>query len=181
MLNNVERAESIIRNILQIETEKDNLLTDEIVSGLAAEYFDSKTVTLPKELTDELALVDSENPDWVHEEIMTRLHMSFHRYKPSEREQFEADAETIIVKIGGRDFETFLDSNGTQRFRGNSVIRQLVDSGAADLNRLSIDFQKGNFSNDDWLDFYTSFGYSVSGLFDVSEFGVLDIENPIWG
>lgn len=180
MQTDTQSAESIILNILSIETEKEELLSDEIISGLATEYLSTQTVTFSEELTAELVYIHPENSEWVHEEIMTRLHNYFHRYKPTEKEAFAAQAETIIVKIDGQEFQTFLDENGTQRFRGNSVIRHLVDTDAADLNRLSIEFQNGKFSNSDWIDFYTSFGYSVGGLLDVSDFTSLDIENPLW-
>ena len=41
-------------------------------------------------------------------------------------------------------------------------------------------YQRGNFSQDEYLTFYTSFGYSVCGLAELSFFSDLPIDNPVW-
>ena len=125
------------------------------------------------------------------EEVMPyvehHLWIHFERYNPSEKQAWEDNAPRVTVKIGEKEFQTFLDERGVQRFCGNSVIRRLMDSpvlsdsmGALSLNTLSVDFHNGMFSTEDWLDFMTSFGYSVDGLMGWSEFQHLPIENPLW-
>jgi hypothetical protein len=114
------------------------------------------------------------------------LHNEFDRHQPTENEQWEADAPKIPVKLGGKIFQTFIDKNGVQRFCGNSVITELMSNNDSNpqsptsLNKLAIDYHTGKYSSEDWLDFMTSFGYSVSGLMDLTEFTYLPIENPLW-
>lgn len=122
--------------------------------------------------------------DAFHESIPSYLQLTlptiFDRYQPTDKEKFEANAETIIVKVGDREFETFLDESGVQRFRGNTVTRYIVDNGGYLLNELVMAYYDGKFTDDDFLTFYTSFGYSVGGFCDVSNFSHLDVENPLW-
>lgn len=112
------------------------------------------------------------------------LYNEFDRHKPTEKEQWEADAPKIIVKIGGKEFQTFMDKHGVQRFCGNSVITHLMShdrgNGPFSLNTLIVEYYNGKFSSEDWLDFMTSHGYSVSGLCSLTEFTYLPVENPLW-
>ena len=108
------------------------------------------------------------------------LDLAFNRYKPTAAQIQERDAETIIIKINGREFKTYLDARGVQRFRRNSLIEYIVDNGGYLLNDLSIKYQNGQFTDDEFLDFYTSFGYSVGGFCDLSLFSHYTIENPLW-
>jgi hypothetical protein len=117
-----------------------------------------------------------------------RLEDIFDRYKPNTKQIQEAEAETIIVKIGGREFKTYLDGHGTQRFRKNHLISQMVDRNTQpgsrgnkiDLNQVAMEYYAGTYSLEDYLDFYAATGYSVSGLLGFTEFGHLDVENPLW-
>lgn len=116
--------------------------------------------------------------------IQDALWIQFERYKPSQKRAWEDSAPRIPVKVGGREFQTFIDEQGVQRFCSNSVITHLMSSNARDgilsLNNLSLEYDSGKFSSDDWLDFMTSFGYSVTGLLDWEEFTHLPVENPLW-
>jgi hypothetical protein len=119
--------------------------------------------------------------------IKENLWFHFERYSPSEKQAWEDNAERIPVKIAGREFQTFLDERGTQRFCSNAVIKRIVESpsvrdshGRLSLNTLSEDFHNGMFSTEDWLDFMASTGYSVSGLLGWSEFQHLPVANPLW-
>lgn len=115
------------------------------------------------------------------------LYNEFDRYKPSTSQAWEDNAPRIIVKIGEKEFQTFITEDGIQRFCGNSVITRIMDSpplndsrGILSLNTLAVNYHNGEFSSEDWLDFMTSFGYSVSGLCGLSAFTYLPVENPLW-
>lgn len=101
--------------------------------------------------------------------------------------------EIIIVKVDGREFETYIDEHGVQRFLENAAIRRYVDfanegppdfkikEGAYTLNDLWIDWHESSredFPIEDMMVFYTMMGYSVSGFADV--FPDAYIENPRW-
>lgn len=117
------------------------------------------------------------------------LFIRWDRYIPEKYEIDFANSEIIIVKVGGRSFETYIDRNGVQRFRVNTVLNHLcdlmmknmtVDGKPYGLNEMCMEFFNGKFSNDDWLTWYTSFGYSVDGFSSLSFFNHLEIENPLW-
>ena len=104
-------------------------------------------------------------------------------------------AENIVVKLNGKEYQTEL-VNGVQRFVPNPVVEKLVDKdieiynklgyrkyqemGLYGLNEIAMDCQLGAFSVEDMLDFYTQIGYSVSGVLDISFFGDVEVENPLW-
>jgi hypothetical protein len=88
--------------------------------------------------------------------------------------------EIIIVKVGDKPYETVIDKDGTQRFRANSLVRHLCDSGRVDLNQLCIDYQQGRFTQEEYLHFNMGLGYSVCGLAELSSFEDLEIDNPLW-
>ena len=116
--------------------------------------------------------------------IQEALWNQFERYKPSPKQAWEDNAPRIIIKIAGKEFQTFMDELGVQRFCGNSVITRMMDSTDSNtkfnLNTLVTEYYNGDYSPEDWLDFMTSFGYSVSGLMGWSEFQHLPVENPLW-
>ena len=85
----------------------------------------------------------------------------------------------MTVKIDGKEYETTI-INDVQRFKTNSVIRYLVDSKQVDLNRLSADYQEGEFTKKDYMEFVMMLGYSVSGLLDLEHFNDVEIYNPLW-
>lgn len=58
----------------------------------------------------------------------------------------------------------YLDDNGTVRFKGNKIVRFLLEAGPYDLNTLSL----MNFDNDDWNQFAQLIGYSICGFSDLS-------------
>jgi hypothetical protein len=103
--------------------------------------------------------------------------------------------DEIPVIVGSRTFITIIDVNGTQRFKENTVINAFVNASQEaysrftatrtgpmpyTLNDLSVEYYEGKHTLDDMLTFYTSIGYSVTGLSDLSYFEELDIRNPIW-
>lgn len=139
----------------------------------AKNYLDGEKFVPENDTVDELAGYVAGN-----------LWKEFERYQPNDYEAWKNQAEKIPVIINGREFQTFLDEGGVQRFVGNSVINRMIDSmGSRDkmsLNTLAIDFHSGMFSNDEWLDFYTSTNYSVSGFMGLSDFSYLEIQNPLW-
>jgi hypothetical protein len=48
------------------------------------------------------------------------------------------------------------------------------------FNKLAEMYTKGAFSQEDYLDFYTSTGCSVAHIAEMSFFDNLEIENPLW-
>ena len=135
--------------------------------------------------TEEYPFTFKDHLRYLHQTLFVR----WDRYVPEKHEIDFANTETIIVNVGGRSFETYIDRNGVQRFRVNTVLNHLcdlmtknltVDGKSYGLNDMCLEFFNGKFSNDDWLTWYTSFGYSVSGFMDLSFFDHLEIENPLW-
>jgi len=57
-----------------------------------------------------------------------------------------------------------LDSHGVARFKGNAIVRFLLDNGGYDMNRLHL----VGFSDEDWNQFNQLIGYSVSGFGDIN-------------
>lgn len=172
MEKTVENVRAIAESVINLEGPSLGLNVDRFVQA----YLDGEPYTPASDAEREVIRIIEENL-WIH----------FSRYSPSEKQKFEDNAPRIPVKIAGKEFQTFLDERGTQRFCGNSVIRRMMDSrvlsdshGELSLNTLSIDFHRGMFSTEAWLDFMTSFGYSVDGLMGWSEFQHLPIENPLW-
>ncbi len=86
--------------------------------------------------------------------------------------------DNLEVKIDGKHYRTVIDEQGVQRFPVNSLYSHLVDTKQIDINRLSIDYQNGRFSRDEYMKFYRGIGYSVCGFSEV--FGDAEIENPLW-
>lgn len=95
-------------------------------------------------------------------------------------EQKTKPGEVIVVKIGGKPFETIIDNDGVQRFKVNKLFDRLYKSGRIDLNQLAIDYQRGLFTQEEYLHFYLGLGYSVSGFSELSFFEDLEIDNPLW-
>ena len=87
--------------------------------------------------------------------------------------------DEIIVKVGGKEYKTIVDEEGVQRFPENKLLCYMSDE-MIDLNKLAIAFQRGTFTQDEYLQFYMGIGYSVCGLSELSFFEDLEIENPLW-
>jgi hypothetical protein len=58
----------------------------------------------------------------------------------------------------------YKDDQGTVRFKGNTIVRHLLDKGGIDLNHLAIK----DFPQNDWEQFYQLIGYSLSGYHELS-------------
>lgn len=103
----------------------------------------------------------------------------------------------ITVKINGKEYQTYLDKHGTQRFVENRIVSRFIDSNVAlyskmgwkwmednnvyTLNDLSMEYHgKGEFSLDEMIEFHTMIGYSVGGFAELSYFEDVEIENPLW-
>lgn len=61
-----------------------------------------------------------------------------------------------------------LADDGVIRFKGNSIIEDLFDSGALDLNEISRRVHRGDFPEEDYVQLTQLLGYSVSGWGDLS-------------
>lgn len=89
--------------------------------------------------------------------------------------------QKITVKVGGKEYLTIIDKNGTQRFKENKLLRHLVDSEMIDLNKLADHYQnKKCFTKREYAEFYMQIGYSVCGFSELSLFESYNIENPVW-
>ena len=154
--------------------EDETVFEQETIDAVVTRYFETGEFHPETDAEDEL---------WaLMEEI---LEDQFERYHPDPRQEWEDNAPRIPVKIGDKEYQTYLDRHGVQRFVGNSVITRIMDhhsdpNATLSLNTLIVEYQQGRFSTEDWLDFMTSFGYSVGGLLDLSEFSYLPVENPLW-
>lgn len=99
----------------------------------------------------------------------------------------EEDDE-IMILVGGQPVTTIIE-NGVQRFKQNSVIDHLFRRELLDVNGLWIDFYRGDFDRDGFIDFYMGLGYSVSGFVEVWGPGssyhantgdYVEVVNPVW-
>lgn len=163
-------VKAIIENTIEPEEGADEFPVDE----MARAYLEGTPFTPANESQEELAAYSLES-----------LQFEYERYKPTPDEEWQAAAEKIPVTIGNRSFETYIDKNGVQRFVTNSVIydlmeRMLKQNAPLDLNELFLNHARGRYSNDDWLTFLTSSGYSFYGLVNMNDFSHLPITNPLW-
>lgn len=88
--------------------------------------------------------------------------------------------DVIVVRVGGVEYETVIDQNGTQRFRANGLIRCLRDAGYTNLNTLAMAYGEKRFTQREYAEFNMALGYSVSGFAELSSFQDMLIENPLW-
>lgn len=71
-----------------------------------------------------------------------------------------------------KDRPIYTDGNGTRRFRGNEIVRYLLDEATAgrkcDMTDLAVQVKfKKLFSAADWQEFYQLIGYSLCGYAEV--------------
>jgi hypothetical protein len=69
-----------------------------------------------------------------------------------------------MTKLTNPDQPIHTDKHGHRRFKGNMIVRHLLDNGGMNLNNLAT----MDFSNDDWMQFAQLIGYSVSGWGELS-------------
>lgn len=72
--------------------------------------------------------------------------------------------------INGKEYETFIDSEGTHRFKPNNLLLKLridLDISMAKVVRL---YELDAITQMDLLDYYTGMGYSVAGVQELSLF-----------
>ena len=63
--------------------------------------------------------------------------------------------------------ETYVDVQGTERFKPNKIVQYLLEDASADLNQLWRLHQAGFFNRDEMREFYQLINYSVAGYEDV--------------
>lgn len=89
--------------------------------------------------------------------------------------------DKIMVKIGHRNIETYIDEHGTQRITPvNKLYEWLYDHGKLDLNEIASGYFCGNISFKDYFELYLSIRYSMSGFYELHNFEHLTIKNPLW-
>lgn len=89
--------------------------------------------------------------------------------------------DKVIVKVGGKKYETCITDDNVQRFKENRIVSALLDSSDLDLNKIAIMYQRGMFSQREFAEFNMMLGYSICGFSDLSFFEDMEIENPIGG
>lgn len=85
----------------------------------------------------------------------------------------------MTVKVNGKEYETEM-VNGVQRFKANSCVRYLFGRDMLDMNEISIAYQQGDFSQQEYAELVIMSGYSVSNFADNPDFEDMEIENPLW-
>lgn len=91
----------------------------------------------------------------------------------------EDPGSVIPVRINGAPVITIIDDAGVQRLQTRTYLKELVDCGAINLNRLAIAVRAdGSCSRaaSRWL--YQNIGYSLCGYAEI--FPEDEIENPLW-
>lgn len=71
-----------------------------------------------------------------------------------------------------KDRTIYTDEHGIRRFKGNAVVRYLLDEATAgrkcDMNDLAVQCKFARkFTSADWQEFYQMIGYSLSGYGDI--------------
>lgn len=109
--------------------------------------------------------------------------------------------DMIPIRVGKMVVHTVIDDHGVQRLPMNKIYAAWVDgtTQASDsynrktpfsnrdadvtfnLNDMCVLYQQGEFTDEEWLDFYLHIGYSVDGFSSLSDFEDLEIINPAWG
>lgn len=102
------------------------------------------------------------------------------------------------VKVGERWYDTVIDDQGVQRFVSNGPVNALVEHSGKmfeefwmkqripnhpcvfGLNELAVELQRGKWTVEEHIHFYTMFGYSVSGFSTLSFVQQVPIINPLW-
>lgn len=84
----------------------------------------------------------------------------------------------IMVKVGDRECSTYFDKHKVQRFTPNLLFMAMLKSGL-DLNELAFSYYRGEFSKEQFLEFYLGINYSVCGFEELPFFKDLEIQNPL--
>lgn len=85
----------------------------------------------------------------------------------------------IPARINGATVVTIIDDDGVQRLPVHTYLKDLVDCGAIDLNRLAVAVRRDGTCSVDaqrWL--YQHIGYSLCGYAEI--FPDDEIDNEIW-
>ena len=100
--------------------------------------------------------------------------------------------DIIPIKLDGVEYQTYIDERGVQRFYenpDNAILRSMplvkVADGhggwltVLDSNLMSIEYQRGKFTQREYAEAKMAQGYSVSGFCDLG-FDSMLLENPLW-
>lgn len=72
--------------------------------------------------------------------------------------------QTYPVKINGKRYETRVDEYGNQRFKGNSLLEELIAQDSSVLERAYASYKDGGCSTDDWVEFNAIAGSAVKSF-----------------
>lgn len=72
------------------------------------------------------------------------------------------------VIINGKSYEIITDDDGKQRFKGNRLVRHLIDTHPIiDFNYIWDLVDNDMITRGELMDFYASIGYSVNGFVEL--------------
>lgn len=83
------------------------------------------------------------------------------------------------IKVNGRIYETFIDEEGTRRFKPNNLIHKMKIGCKIQVTKLIELYELESITIMDLLDYYTGIGFTVSGVEELSFFEHLVFEEII--
>lgn len=85
--------------------------------------------------------------------------------------------QTYPVKINGRQYQTYVDEFGVQKFVGNRAVQQLLQDPALDCQLAREAYEAGEYTIDEWTEFNAVIG-SNTKEFMLTLKTSAEIENP---
>jgi hypothetical protein len=191
----MDKTEDNVKQVLN-ETANEHQMSvpEEDINALADAYMKRGDVDLAINSDGEVL------SDIMDEEQLDTL--SANLYSEFGEQNHDVPFQIRVVKIDGRSYDTYVDDKGVQRFVGNPIIRLLVrnmqknwkkyylaqqetdegyDSENPDiplhLGAIAEMYKKGEFSLEQYLDFYAAFSFSLKWLRTTEPFDSLTYEN----
>jgi hypothetical protein len=191
----MDKTEDNVKQVLN-ETANEHQMSvpEEDINALADAYMKRGDVDLAINSDGEVL------SDVMDEEQLDTL--SANLYSEFGEQNHDVPFQIRVVKIDGRSYDTYVDDEGVQRFVGNPIIRLLVrnmqknwtkyylaqqetDEGydaenpdvPLHLGAIAEMYKKGEFSLEQYLDFYAAFSFSLKWLRTSEPFDTLTYEN----
>lgn len=70
------------------------------------------------------------------------------------------------------NFDTIVVVDGKEKYKGNRIVRLLLEDGKYDLNSIWSMYNIGIFDRDEMMELYKLIGYTINGFNGVFEFYV---------